>query len=88
MPSISVRALGLADPPPFDRQIVATHYNGEALDLFVINAGMESGEPSVMFVAQGAEGMIVIETSLLALLAGARAAQGMAETQFGWTMPP
>jgi hypothetical protein len=88
MPSIAVRTVGLADPPPMKGERILHHFNGESLDLIVLNAGMASGQPSVMLTARTSKGLIVVETSLLALLAGARSAQLMAETRFGWEMPP
>jgi len=88
MPSFSVIAVGLTDPPPFEGKDVAAHIIGEALTLIVLNAGMASGQPSVMLVANTKAGLVIIETSLLALQAAARTAVGMAEVQFGWEMPP
>lgn len=56
--------------------------------MYVVNGGMASGEPSIMVTIEGPDGLVVAETSLLCLLAAARTAKAMAETRFGWTMPP
>ena len=89
MPSFTVHALGIADPPLFPDREISQHIQGEHLDLVVINGGMESGQPSVMLIAHLPDGTdLVIETSLLAYQSSARTAVAMAETQFGWEMPP
>lgn len=87
MPNINVKVVGLTDPPPIEGRPVLYHHDGSSLELFVLNAGMQSGQPSVALVADTDDGLIVIETSLLVLLAGANAAKALAESHFGWRMP-
>jgi hypothetical protein len=88
MPDISVKVIRENDAPPMLGKDVAIHYGESHLDCYVLEGGMGSGHPSVAIVADTADGLVVIETSLLAFQAAARAAVGMAETQFGWRMPP
>lgn len=88
MPSISVRPLGLSDPPPLPHAKVHMHLTTPEWTMYVLNGGMSSGEPSIMVTVEGPDGLVVVETSLICLLAAARTARAMAEVQFGWTMPP
>lgn len=90
MPSIDVRAVGIADGPPWPdiADKIAVHDQSGAWRLCVLNGGMQSGRPSVGIAVPDGHGQwIVIETSLLAFLAAAGTARAMAETQFGWEMP-
>lgn len=85
---MQVSALGLTDPPPLEgRPGKVTHLAPDVIELFVVNGGMESGEPSVMFNIETGLGRTVIETSLWALVTGTYAAMDIAELRFGWTPP-
>ena len=84
MPAISLCAVGMTDPPPFPDVRPVIHDNTADWDMAVLNAGMASGEPSVILIAHTASGDIALETSLACLLAAATGLRAMAETQFGW----
>lgn len=88
MPHVHLQAVGLTDPPPFAGLEPIFHDNRADWSLFVINAGMTSGEPSVFLVAHTDSGDVALETSLAAFLAAAQGLKGMAETQFGWVQQP
>jgi hypothetical protein len=88
MPAISVKVLRHGEESPYSDREVQLHYSGDTLDLVVLEGGMAGGNPSVALVVDVPGGLVIIETSLLAYQASARAAVGMAEAQFGWTMPP
>jgi hypothetical protein len=78
----------LTDPPPLEGRDdgPTDHVLPKVIELFVLNAGMDSGQPSVALVVETGPGRIVIETSLTALALAAREAVEMAEAHFGWTL--
>jgi hypothetical protein len=91
MPAITIAAVGLTDPPPWPdlaARPVLHHDTSGTWRAAVLNAGMTSGEPSVTIAVDTPDGVIYLETSLLALLACARGLESMATHRFGWTMPP
>ena len=88
MPNISLRYLKVGDPPVFPGlEPILRDQNGD-WQAVVIEEGMASGQPSVAIVINTTDGPIVIETSLAVFQSAARGLVAMAETQFGWTMPP
>lgn len=90
MTQIHVAARRKDDPPadnftPPSGQYVLV---ADGLRFLVIEAGMESGEPSVIIygISQFGDGAIM-ETSLDKLLMAAAGLMGLAEVQFGWERP-
>ena len=88
MPSIDVRYLKVGEPPPFPDVDPVVHDNQGDWTAVVIESGMESGQPSVALMVPTPQGTVILETSLLAFQAAARSLVAMAETNFGWEMPP
>lgn len=82
---VEIIAQGLNDPPclrPHAHYIDASHL--ETMTCIVIEAGMASGDPSVMIVSDTGCGKILIQTSLDKFVAAGHVMVAMAETRFGW----
>jgi hypothetical protein len=58
--------------------------HNETIVLALMEAGMKSGEPSVLIISSDNTGSAVIQTSLDKFLAGATGMMAAAEKHFGW----
>ena len=61
--------------------------SNDTLTLCLVEAGMVSGEPSIVIVSENDMGSIILQTSLDKYLSGAVMAMSSAQTQFGWKQP-
>jgi hypothetical protein len=89
MTTISLRALHKHDPPidftPPSGHVIHVVDN---LTCVVIEAGMASGDPSVMILGVSHKGHgVAIETSLDKFLSAGVGLRALAEGQFGWVLP-
>jgi hypothetical protein len=88
VPEVALMCHKENDPPPFPNSNIFFHDNSGTWTVVVVEKGMASGEPSVAVMVDTENGKIILETSLLAFNAAAKALVAMAETNFNWTMPP
>lgn len=88
MPSVDLLFHKTGDPPVIPDVNCVLHDRSGKWTAVVIEGGMGSGNPSVALVIKTPQGDVIVETSLLAFNAAARGLVAMAETQFGWEMPP
>ncbi len=58
--------------------------HNESMTFCLVEAGMASGEPSVIIVSEDNEGSICLQTSLDKFLAAAVGMKAAAESQLGW----
>ena len=84
-----IMAQGKNDPPKLvdlpGPVIDQTH--NEVITFCVVEAGMQSGEPSVIIVSSDDLGSICLQTSLDKFLMGASGMIALAENQWGWKRP-
>lgn len=80
---------GKNDPPklPFLHPPVVDLSDNPSITFCVIEAGMVSGEPSVMIVSSDHRGTVLIQTSLDKFMAGASGMASAAEFHWGWKRP-
>jgi hypothetical protein len=84
-----ILAQGKADPPalPDLPQPIIDLSGNQAMTFCVIEAGMQSGEPSVMIISADIEGSIILQTSLDKFMTAASTMAALAETRWGWKRP-